>query len=116
MDTLTIKAFKTHCQLGVYEWETKIKQPILIDVCLYFDKKPSSDQLDHVHNYAEITLFLDQYCRETPCKLLETLTHLIADQLFSRFPCNQLEVCISKPYAILNSQAISFSTSRPHPN
>jgi len=113
MDKLSIVQFRTSCKLGVLSWEQMLKQSILIDYSISFNGNGTLDDLSKTFNYAEITQCIELFCQNHRFKLLETLTHQLADHLIKQFPSDHAKLTIHKPYAIANAKDINFSTTRP---
>lgn len=112
MDTLSIVQFRTSCKLGALPWEEMLKQSILVDYFITFNGKDTLDDLNNTFNYAEITQCIELFCRNHSFKLLETLTHQLADHLIKQFPSDHATLTVHKPYAIANAKDINFSTTR----
>ena len=112
MDKLTIEQLRTHCTLGIHTWEQTLKQMLLIDYQVEFNASKTQEDISNTLNYAAIAQCIDEFCKQKSFKLLETLTHALADHLIASFPCTSATLTVHKPYALPHTQSVSLTTSR----
>ena len=86
-DKLIIHDLATECRLGVYDWEKKKPQPVLIDVELAIDarKAAKSDAMRDAVDYAALVNLIKTTAAERAYNLLETLADRLADKIIQQF-------------------------------
>ena len=75
MDKVFIEALEIDCVIGIYDWERKIRQPVVLDIEMAFDnRKPAaSDDIADTLDYKAISKRLIQFVGESSFGLVETL-------------------------------------------
>jgi len=109
-DLLRITQLRVMARIGVYEWEQRIEQPLLLDITspLSRDNQAANDYLD----YAKICQYTSDYLTSRAFSLIETVAEEIASELKSRFQLGFVRITVSKPLAIRNAGNISISIER----
>lgn len=108
MATLEITSLQVDTTIGVYDWEQKIKQRLLIDLWLTVDIQHASqtDQLTDTIDYDTLCKELTTIISERPCNLIETVAHLIAEYLRTRWALDNFKIRVSKPGALPNAENV----------
>ena len=106
-DIVKIENIETQAVIGVYEFEWKAPQPLVIDLELAtdFDKAFASDGLDDALNYDAITQTVRAFCEASRYKLLEALAGGIIRKVMDEYPVDKVGVKIRKPKALKNALA-----------
>lgn len=97
-DHITISGLIVHAVIGVYAFEQSITQPLLIDLTFSTDaaKAAQNDALSDTADYAAVCAAIVAFVENTPCRLIETVAHRLADHLKKQFSFSQLELAITK--------------------
>ncbi len=95
LDCIYIKNFSCPAQIGLYDHEKGITQPIILHLELY-GKWPEANFLDYDKIIASIKNILAQQHYE----LLETLANHITQNLLANFAIQKIILAIDKPLAV----------------
>ena len=114
MDIIFIRELKVETVIGVYKWERKIKQPILIDLEMAVDirKAAQSDDLNDTVDYKVVAARITDLIHSSECHLLEYLAEHIAEALQKEFSISWLKLRISKPDALAQAAAVGVMIER----
>lgn len=114
MDKIIIQGLQVNSLIGVYEWERKAKQPLLVDVELSLDLSTAaaSDNIQHTLNYAAIANDLNIIAEKSQFELLEALAGSFINNLLAYKGVTRVMVTITKPKILDNAQAVSVQLCR----
>jgi dihydroneopterin aldolase len=98
VDKIVISGIEVHATIGVYSHEQLITQKLSIDLAFSVDiaRAAQHDSLSDTHDYAKVCDAVISFVRQTPCRLLETLAHRLANHLTQQFQLSALELSIVK--------------------
>jgi 2-amino-4-hydroxy-6-hydroxymethyldihydropteridine diphosphokinase len=113
-DYITLTGLKIKCIIGIFDWERKRKQNVLIDLKFPCDIKRASrkDDIQDTVNYKKIAKTVIQYVEKSRFQLIETLAENLADLLLTRFHLEELFLSLHKPGAVRGSQSVGVSLHR----
>ena len=102
MDIIFVHGLKVECVIGVWEWERRIRQQLVVDLDLGADirRAAASDQLQDTLNYKEIADRVKALAEESGCQLVETLAENIAGLLLDDLGIPWCRVRINKHGAL----------------
>ncbi len=108
MNIVFIENLKIDTVIGVYDWERAINQPLVVDIKLYGDMSKSfvSDDVADAINYKSVCEEVEHLCHHTKAKLLESLADKIITHLFAHYPCDKIELKLTKPNAIKKAEGV----------
>ncbi len=114
MDTIFLKELRVEAVIGVFEWERRVRQTVLIDLELAVDAAAAAagDNLSDTLDYKAIAKRVKGFAESTPCQLIETLAHKIAGILLDEFGVTQAQVVVSKPGAVRGSKTVGVAVER----
>ena len=113
-DYIFLEGLETKCVIGIFDWERRVKQKILMDLEFPTDAHKAA-QRDEIHatiNYKEIAKLLLREVPKTRFQLVETLAEFIADLCLKNFPLREVRLCVSKPSAIRGSRNVGVQVTR----
>ena len=94
---LCIKGLKLDSYIGVYEWEKKEKQPLIVDVYLYDEYKDySSDSLDDVIDYEKVAKEIKKEVEEAKFNLIEKVADVVVG--IGLKYCKKVKVAVHKKF------------------
>ena len=113
-DRIFLEGLESRCVIGIFDWERKLKQKILIDLEFPTDtrKAARSDRIDSTINYKEIAKLLLREVPKSRFQLVETLAEFIAELCLKRFFLPEITVRVSKPGAIRGSRNVGVQITR----
>ena len=114
MDIVFIEKLTVQASIGVWEWEHRIKQTLLIDVELGTDIRQAadSDNLEDAISYKEVSIRIIQLLSNKHFKLIETVAESIACLVLNDFPVHWCKVKVSKPRAVEKSSNVGVVIER----
>jgi len=114
MDVLFIQGLRLDTEIGVYEWEKNVRQPISLDIEVNTDASTpaQSDELRDALDYQKITDRVTEFIDSQHFHLLETVAERVADLLLKEFHVNWARVRVSKLSAIKTVDAVGVVIER----
>ena len=112
MDQLEISGLQVHTQIGIHQWEQKIKQKLLIDITIATEFSAGNDQLENVIDYDSLSRQVINFVESQPFQLIETVAERVADLIKAGFKVPELTVSVSKPGAIPQASNVKVSVHR----
>jgi dihydroneopterin aldolase len=114
MDKVFIEALEIECVIGIYDWERKIKQAVVLDIEMAFDnRKPAaSDDIADTLDYKAVSKRLIQFVSESNFGLVETLAEQCCAIILEEFAVAQVKLKLSKPGAVRGARAVGVMIER----
>jgi dihydroneopterin aldolase len=102
MDIVYIRDLRIDATIGVYEWERRTRQTLVIDIDVGIDnrKAAASDEIDDTICYGTVARRITAFVEESRFKLVETLAERIAEILRKEFKVSWLRLKINKQGAV----------------
>ncbi|WP_424034988.1 dihydroneopterin aldolase [Neisseria bacilliformis] len=97
MDKIFLHGMKAETLIGVYEWERKQPQTLVIDFDIGLPPRRDSDDIADTVHYAEVCQAVSDSLRRQDFFLLETLAEHIAALVLDNFPAVWVKVRLVKP-------------------
>ncbi len=113
-DKIFIEGLKIPCIIGIFDWERKTKQTILIDleISTNIRKAAKSDQIKDAVDYKSISKFILNYVQKSRFFLIETLAERLAALLLKTFKLPEIRLRVSKPGALRHSKNVGIEIFR----
>ena len=114
MDKVFIEALEIEALIGIYDWERRIRQPLLFDVEMAFDnRKPAAtDAIADTLNYKDVSKRLIDYVSQSDFGLVETLAERCAALILDEFCVQHVRLKLSKPGAVRGARAVGVIIER----
>ena len=114
MDIIYLHDLKIDCVLGIWEWERRTTQTVIIDLDLGTDvrKAAASDRIEDTVNYKAIAKRLVGFVGESHFGLVETLAEKIAGIVLTEFPVRWVRVRVNKQGAIRGASNVGVLVER----
>ncbi len=114
MDTVFIEALEVETVIGIYDWERKIRQKVVLDVEMGFDntKPAASDRIEDTINYKAVSKRLIGFIGDAHFELVETLAEHCAAIIRGEFGVPWLRLRLAKPGAVTGSKAVGVVIER----
>lgn len=112
MDTLVITALSVATKIGVYSWEQRINQTLLIDITIPNDFSACEDNLANTIDYAALCKTVTEYVESRSFQLIETVADKIAELIKQEFKVTKLTVGVSKLHVVKNAKNIQVIVNR----
>jgi dihydroneopterin aldolase len=114
MDIIFLTGLTTECIIGIWDWERKVKQKVVIDLEMGADirKAAASDAIDDTLDYKRVSKRLLQFVGDSQFQLVETLTERIAQVVVTEFDVPWVRVRLNKQGAIRGSRDVGIQIER----
>jgi len=114
MDIIFLREMKVETVIGIWDWERKIRQTVVIDLEMATDirKAAASDRVDDTLNYKQVAKRLQQFVAESEFQLVETLAENIAAIVNDEFGVPWVRVRVNKPGAIRGASDVGVLIER----
>ena len=114
MDTVFIQELKLAATIGVWEWERKVKQRLIVDLEVGTDVRipAERDDLNDAVSYKDIAASVTDFVENSNFKLIETLAEKIAVLVLGKFSVDWCKVTVNKPRAVENSKNVGVTIVR----
>ncbi len=114
MDTVFIEQLEVEAQIGIYDWERRIRQPLWFDIEMSFDNRvpAASDAIADTLDYKAISKRVMAYVEASGFGLVETLAERVAELILAEFPVRRVQLRLSKPGAVRGARAVGVRIVR----
>jgi len=102
MDIIYLKDLRIDTVIGIYDWERRTRQTIILDIELAADisKAARSDAIEDTLNYKAVAKRLISFVESSEFQLVETLAERIAEILLNEFNIPWLRLSVNKQGAV----------------
>ena len=114
MDKIFLDELKVDTVIGIWEWERRIRQTVVIDLEMSADiaKAAASDDVADTLNYKSVAKRVQSFVADSSFQLVETLAERIAAIIRDEFDVAWVKVRVNKPGAIRGSKAVGVLIER----
>ena len=114
MDVIFLTGLATDCIIGIWDWERRVKQKVVVDIEMAADirKAAASDAIQDTVDYKKVAKRLLQFVSESQFQLVETLTERIAQIVVTEFGVPWVRVRLNKQGAIRGSRDVGILVER----
>lgn len=117
MDKIFLNELKVDTIIGIWEWERRIRQTVVIDLEMSADiaKAAATDDVSDTLNYKSVAKRLQEFVADSSFQLVETLAERIAGIVRDEFGVQWVKVRVNKPGAIRGSKDVGVLIERGDP-
>lgn len=114
MDKIFLSELKVDTVIGIWEWERKIRQTVVIDLEMSADiaKAAATDRVEDTLNYKSVAKRIQSFVADSSFQLVETLAERIAGIIRDEFDVQWVKVRVNKPGAIRGSRDVGILIER----
>ena len=114
MDKIFLEELKIDTIIGIWDWERKIRQTVIIDLEMSADiaKAAATDSVEDTLNYKSVAKRVQEFVRDSSFQLVETLAERIAGIIRDEFDVAWVRVRVHKPGAIRGSKDVGIEIER----
>ncbi|MDX5152133.1 MAG: dihydroneopterin aldolase [Acidiferrobacterales bacterium] len=118
MDITFLHGLKVDCIIGIWDWERRTRQTIVIDLDMASDVKKAaeSDDIKDAVDYKAVSKRLQDYVGQSEFQLVETLAERIAGVVIDEFSVPWVRVRINKRGAVSNAGDVGIVIERGSKN
>jgi len=114
MDKIFLSALNVECIVGIWDWERRVKQNVVIDVEMAADirRAAATDRIDDTVDYKRLAKRLLAFVGESQFQLVETLTERVAELIITEFRVPWVRVRVNKQGAIRGARDVGIEIER----
>jgi dihydroneopterin aldolase len=113
-DRVFIEGLQIEALIGIYDWERRVRQPLVFDLEMAFDNRvpAASDDIADTLDYKAVSNRIRDIVSESGFGLVETLAECVARAVLAEFPVSHLRLRLSKPGAVRGARAVGVIIER----
>lgn len=114
MDIIFIRDLRIDTVVGIYEWERRIRQTIVLDIEMKTDiaAAANSDDIKDTLNYKAVAKRLIEFVRASEFQLVETLAEECARIIRDEFAVSWLRLTLNKQGAVRGARDVGVIIER----
>jgi len=114
MDIIFLHELKVDAVIGIWDWERKIRQTVVIDLDMATNirKAAETDSVEDTLNYKLVAKRVQQFVANSEFQLVETLAENIARIVIDEFGIAWVRVRVNKPGAIRGAKDVGVIIER----
>ena len=114
MDTIFLRELEAETVIGIFEWERKMRQRVMIDLEMASDIRAAAatDRIDQALDYKAVAKRVIAFVEASEFQLVETLAERIAQLIVEEFGVVWLRLRLSKPGAIRGARDVGVVIER----
>ncbi|MET0988681.1 MAG: dihydroneopterin aldolase [Steroidobacteraceae bacterium] len=114
MDKIFLSALTTECIVGIWDWERRVKQRIVLDIEMASDirRAAATDHIEDTLDYKKVSKRVLAFVEASQYQLVETLTEHIARLIVLEFGVSWVRVRLNKQGAIRGARDVGIEIER----
>ena len=114
MDRIFIRQLRVETVIGIYEWERRIRQPVVMDMEVAIDvaRAAGSDRVEDTLNYKALSKRVVTLVEESECQLVETLAERVAQMVLAEFEVPWVRLRLDKIGALSGAEGVGVEIER----
>lgn len=114
MDKIFLSQLSVECIVGIWDWERRVKQTVVIDVEMAADirRAAATDSIEDTIDYKRVAKRLLAFVGDSQYQLVETLTEQIARIIVTEFGVTWVKVRLNKRGAIRGARDVGIEIER----
>jgi dihydroneopterin aldolase len=114
MDIIFLHGLKIECVIGIWDWERKIKQALILDLDMSADirRAAATDSIDDTLNYKAVAKRLQEFVGQSQFQLVETLAEKVAEIVLNEFKVHWVRVRVNKKGAVSGARDVGVLIER----
>ncbi|MEY2681105.1 MAG: hypothetical protein RL661_1336 [Pseudomonadota bacterium] len=114
MDIIFLRGLQIDTVIGIYDWERKIRQTVIIDLEMGTDirKAAATDDIAHTLDYKTISKRIIAFVEASEFQLVETLAEKISNIILDEFSVPWLRLTLNKKGAISGASDVGIQIER----
>ncbi|HKQ83444.1 MAG TPA: dihydroneopterin aldolase [Steroidobacteraceae bacterium] len=114
MDKIFLSALTTECIVGIWDWERRVKQRIVLDIEMASDirRAAATDRIEDTLDYKKVSKRILAFVEASQYQLVETLAEHIARLIVLEFGVSWVRVRLNKQGAIRGARDVGIEIER----
>ena len=114
MDIVFIRELKVDTVVGIYDWERRIRQMVVLDLEMGWDirRAAATDRIEDTLDYKAVAKRISHFVGESEFQLVETLAEKVTELVMGEFKVKWIKVVLNKPGAVSGSKSVGVIVER----
>jgi 7,8-dihydroneopterin aldolase/epimerase/oxygenase len=114
MDIVYLHDLKIECIIGIFDWERRVKQTIVLDLDMAADirRAAATDRIEDTLDYKAVSKRVIEFVGGSQFQLVETLAEKISEIVLNEFQVPWVRVRVNKRGAIRNAADVGVIIER----
>ncbi len=114
MDIVFLRGLRVDTVIGVYDWERRIKQTVILDLEMAADvrKAAATDDIQDALDYKSVAKRVERFIAESEFQLVETLAERCAQIIRDEFSVPWLRLTLNKAGAVRSAKDVGVIIER----
>lgn len=110
---INIENLRLRTTVGIYEWEQKVKQDIVINIEIEFDgtSAVAEDAIEHTVDYKTVTKRIIAMVEDTKFNLIERISGDVVNLIMEDEKVQRASVKVDKPGALRFTDSVSVTST-----
>lgn len=113
-DIVYLRDLQLHVVIGIYDWERRIRQRLLLNLDMATDIRPAAaaDDIELTLNYKAVAKRVTAFAYDSECLLVETLAERLAALIMDEFGVPWVRVSLNKKGAVTGATDVGVIIER----
>ena len=114
MDIIYLRDLRIDTVIGVFDWERRVRQTVILDIDLAADvrRAAATDALSDTLNYKAVAKRLLEFVGQSEFQLVETLAERVAEVVLKEFNVPWLRLRVNKQGAVRGARDVGVIIER----
>lgn len=114
MDTIFLQELRVDTVIGIYDWERRIRQTVVIDLEMGADiaAAAATDSIDDTLDYKAVAKRIIAFVEQSDYGLVETLAEKITELIREEFAVPWVRLTLNKAGAVRGSKGVGVIIER----
>ncbi len=114
MDIVFIRELKVDTLVGIYDWERRLRQHVILDIEMATDiaRAAKSDKIEDTLDYKAVAKRVAQFVHDAEFGLVETLAEKVAGLILEEFQVPWVKIILNKPGAVSGTKSVGVVIER----
>lgn len=114
MDIIYLRDLRIDTVIGVFDWERRVRQTVILDLDLAADVRhaAATDALSDTLNYKAVAKRLLEFVGQSEFQLVETLAERVAEVVLNEFNVPWLRLRVNKQGAVRGARDVGVIIER----
>lgn|SRR5699024_2442620 len=114
VDTIFIDKLEIDTVIGIYDWERRIRQRVVLDLEMAFDIRAAArtEDVEKTLNYKAVAKRVIAFVQDSEFLLVETLAERVAGLILDEFPVDRVTLRLDKPHALRSARGVGIKMTR----
>ncbi|MEO5702870.1 MAG: dihydroneopterin aldolase [Gammaproteobacteria bacterium] len=117
MDIIYLHGLRIDTVIGIYDWERRVKQAVILDLDMAVDirKAAASENIADTLDYKVLAKRLVDYIGNTQFQLVETLAERVVELILTEFSVDWVRLRVNKKGAVRGAVDVGVIIERTKP-